>query len=83
MMRSLNVSRCARDIGKHIVDTPKISVCDTRRLKVFEIVALGSAGDLLFAMNLIQKQCVFFMCSIVGIVTELGNKGCDDLRARF
>ena len=82
-MRSFDVSRCAGDIGKPSVNSTKKRVCGIGRRNIFETVASGGAGDLLFAMNLAQTKSIVFMSSVVGFATDLGNMGCDDLRARF
>ena len=55
MMLSLNISPCAEDIDKTNVNTTRINVWDMRKRNVFEAVASGGAGDLLFTMNRIQK----------------------------
>ena len=83
MMRSLDVSRCVGDISKPSVNTTNMNVCGTGKRKVFEAVASCCAGDPRFAVNLVQTQSEILMSSIVGCVTDLGNNGCDDLRARF
>ena len=36
-----------------------------------------------FVMNQVQATNGVLMSSMVGCVTDFGNKGCDDLRARF
>ena len=82
-MRSLDVSRCAGDIGKTSVNSTKMSVCGIGKRSVFEVVASAGAGDLRFAMNLEFKKSDVLMSSMVGCVTDLGNKVCDDLRALF
>ena len=53
-MLSLNVSRCAGDIGKTNANTMKMNVWDMGKRNVFEAVASRGAGDLLFTMNLAQ-----------------------------
>ena len=82
-MRSLDVSRCAGDIGKTSVNSTKMSVCGIGERNVFEVVASAGAGDLRFAMNMNQTQSEVLMSSMVGCATDLGNKVCDDLRALF
>ena len=52
MMRSLDVSRCAGDIGKPFVNSTQMHVCGIGKRNVFEVVASAGAGDLRFAMNL-------------------------------
>ena len=47
--------------------------------KVLEACRQGGAGDLLFTMNLVQTKSVVCMRSAVGFVSDLGNKGCDDM----
>ena len=54
VMRSLDVFRCAGDIGKPSVNSTKMCVCDIGKRGVFEVVSSCGAGDLRFAMNLIQ-----------------------------
>ena len=54
-MCSLDVSRCAGDIGKTSVNTMNMCVCGIGKRSVFEVVASAGAGDLRFAMNLAQK----------------------------
>ena len=83
MMHSLGVSRCAGDIGKSSVNSMKMCVCGIGKRSVFEVVASAGAGDLRFAMNQDQTKKEVFMSSMVGCVTDLGNKVCDDLRALF
>ena len=61
-MLSLNVFLCAGDIGKTIVNTTKINVWDMATRNVFEAVASGGGGDLLFTMNLAQQRSDVFMC---------------------
>ena len=82
-MRSLDVSPCAGDIGKTNVNTTKKRVCGIGKRNVFEVVVSAGAGDLRFAMNLAQTKSEVLMSSMVGCVTDLGNKVCDDLRALF
>ena len=82
-MHSLGVYRCAGDISKSSVNSMKISVCGIGKRSVFELVAFAGAGDLRFAMNLVQNKSEVLMSSMVGCVTDLGNKVCDDLRALF
>ena len=83
MMHSLDVSRCAGDIGKPSVNTMKLRVCGIRKRNVFEAVAFVGAGDLRFAMYPVETKSEVFMSSMVCFVTDVGNKGCNDLRARF
>ena len=83
VMRSVDVSRCAGDIGKPSVNSTKRRVCGIGRRNVFEAVASRGVGDLRFAMNLVQTKGEVLMSSMVGCVTDLGNKDCDDLRACF
>ena len=73
------------DIGKTNVNTTKMYVWDIGKRNVFEAVASGGAGDLLFTINFVeQKHNEVLVYSVVGFVTDLGNKGCgDDLRPRF
>ena len=52
VMLSLDVSRCAGDIDKTLVHTTKMYVWDMGKRDIFEAVASGGAGDLLFTMNL-------------------------------
>ena len=61
VMLSIDVFRCAGDIGKTNVHTTNKCVWDMRRRNVFAAVASGCAGDLLFTMNLAQQQSAFFM----------------------
>ena len=61
VMLSLDVSRCAGDIGETHVNTTKMIVWDMGKRNVFEAVASGGAGDLLFTMNLAQTK-VRFLC---------------------
>ena len=82
-MRSLDVSRCAGDIGKTNVNPTKMRVCGMGKRSVFEVVAFAGAGDLRFEMNQALKKSVVLMSSMVGCVTDLGNKVCDVLRALF
>ena len=58
-------------------------VCGIGKRNVFEIVVSGGAGDLRFVMNPGQTKNEVLMSSMVGFVTDVANKGCDDLRARF
>ena len=51
-MRSLDVSRCAGDIGKTNANSTKTRVCGNGKRNVFEVVVFAGAGDLRFAMNL-------------------------------
>ena len=83
MMQSLDVSRCAGDIGKTSVNSTKMSVRGIGKRSVFEVVASGGAGDLRFAMILVQTKNEVLMSSMVGCVTGLDNKVCDDLGALF
>ena len=82
LMRSLDVSRCAGDIGKPSVNTTTnvsaVSVNITY-LKM-SLRAVLATYDSLWIQS---KQKQVLMSSTVGCVTDLGNKGCDDLRARF
>ena len=61
----------------------KTSVCGIGKRNVFEVVASASAGDLRFAMDLKQTKSEVLMYSMVGCVTHLDNKVCDDLGALF
>ena len=83
VMLSLDVFRFAWDIDKTNASTTKLSVWDVGKRNVFEAVASGGAGELLFAMDVAHKQSEVSMSSMVGFVTDLGNKVCGDLRARF
>ena len=65
MMLSLDVSRCAGGIDKTNVNTKKMNVWDMSKRKVFEAVASDGAGDLLFTMNLAQRQSEVLMCLMV------------------
>ena len=65
------------------VNTTKMTVWDIGKRNVFEAVDSGGVGDRLFMINLVQTQNEHVMCSMVGFVTVIGNKGCDDLRSRF
>ena len=56
MMHSLGVCRCAGDIGKTSVNVMKMYVCGIGKRSVFEVVASACAGDLRFAMDLVQKN---------------------------
>ena len=58
VMVSLDVSRCVGDIGKTNVSTTKMFVWDMGKRKVFEAVASGGVGDLLFTKS---HVC---MCSV-------------------
>ena len=60
-----------------------MSVWDMGKRSVFQAVVSGGVGDLLFTMNLVQQANEYFMCSMAGFVTDLGNKDRDDLRPRF
>ena len=51
MMRSLDVSRRAGDIGKPCVNTTKTRVCGIGKRNVFEVVASCNAGDVRFVME--------------------------------
>ena len=81
MTCSFDVSRCAGGIGNTSVNTMKMCVCGIGKRSVFEVVASAGACDLRFAMNLDQTKSEVLMSSMVGCVTDLGNKVCDDLRA--
>ena len=83
VMLSLDVSQCAGDIGKTNVNTTHMCICYISKRIVFEAVAPGGAGNQLFTMNQFQKTSEVVMCSTVGFVTDLFNKGCDGLRTRF
>ena len=83
VLLSLDVSRCAGDISKTHVNTTNTCFWDMGKRNVFEAVALGGAGDRLFTMHLVKAKSEVLMCSIMGFVTDLDNKGCDDLRTRF
>ena len=61
MMLSLDVFHCAGDIDKTNIDTTKTCVWDIGKRNVFEAVASGGAGDLLFTLNLAQQQSNVFM----------------------
>ena len=82
-MLSLDVSRCAGDMCKTIVNTREMLVSDMGKRSVFQAVASGGAGELLFTMNLGQTINEVVMCSMVGFVIGLGNTGCDDSQPRF
>jgi hypothetical protein len=82
-MHSLDVSRCDEDIGKSSVNSTKMRICGSGKSSAFEVVASAGAGDVRFAMNLVQTESEVLMSSMVGCVTDLGNKVCDDLRALF
>ena len=56
VMRLLDVSRCAGDIGKPSAHTMKMRVCGIDKLNVFEAVASCGAGDIRFAMNVVQNK---------------------------
>ena len=56
VMLSLDVCRCAGDIGKTNVDTMKIRVLNIGKRNAFKAVASGGAGDLLFTMNLAKHK---------------------------
>ena len=60
-----------------------MTVWDMGKRNVFEAVASGGVGVLLFTMNSAHKTSDVFTCSMVGFVIDLGNTGCDDLRPRF
>ena len=59
VMLSLDVSRCAGDIGKTSLNATKACVWDIGKRHVFEAVASGGAGDLLFTMNQVQTKAKF------------------------
>ena len=61
MMLSLGVSRCAGDISKTNAGTTDMNVWDMYKRNAFEAIASGSAGDLLFSMNLAQQQSVVLL----------------------
>ena len=65
MMLELGVSQCAGDNCKTIVNATQMIVWDMGKRHVFEAVASGGAGDVLFTMNLAQQQSDAFMCSRV------------------
>ena len=52
-------------LSKPNVNTTKKFVWDMGKRNVFEAVASGGAGDLLFTMNLAHNQTDVFMCSMV------------------
>ena len=83
VMLSPGVSRCAGDIGKTHVNAMHVCTRDIGKRDIFEAVASGGAGDLLFTMTVVQTQCEVVMCLTVGFATDLGNTACDDLRTRF
>ena len=83
MMRSLDVSQCAGDVGKPSVNTRKMCVCGIGKRNIFEAVASCGAGDVRFPIIRAQTENEVLMSSMVRCVTDLGNKGCDDLRAWF
>ena len=64
VMLSIDVSRCVGDIGKTNVNTTN-TFWDMGKHNVFEAVASGGAGDLLFTMNLAQQKSDAFMCVMV------------------
>ena len=74
-MRSLDVSQFGEDIGKPSVNTKKRRVCGIGKRHAFEVVVSCGAGDLRFAMNQVQTKSDVLMSSMVGCVTDLGNKG--------
>ena len=49
VMRSLDVSRCAGEIGQSTVVSTTTRVCGIGKGNVFEVCASGDAGDLRFA----------------------------------
>ena len=65
------------------MNTTKTRVCGIGKRNVFEVVASGGAWRLTICYESVQKESDVFMCSMVGFVTDLGNKVCDDLRSRF
>ena len=65
VMLSLDVSRCAGDIGKTNTNTMEMSVWDMGKRHVFEAVASGGAGNLLFTMNVVQIKSGLLIYSIV------------------
>ena len=83
VMLSLDVSQCVGGIGETNVNTTKTSICGNGKRHVFDAGASGGAGDLFFTMTLGQARSQVFMCSTVGILTDLGNKGCDNLRTCY
>ena len=82
-MRPLDVSRCVGDIGKTMVNSTKMHVCCIGKRSVFEVVVSAGAGDLRFAVNLDEQKSEVVMSSMVGCLTDLNNKVCDDLGAVF
>ena len=71
------------DISKTNANTTTMNVWDMDKRSVFETVASGGAGDLVFTMNLAQQKNEVLMCSMVGFVTDFESQRCDDLRPRF
>ena len=59
MMRSLDVSQCAGDMDKPIVNSTRMRVCGIGQRNVFELVAFAGAGELRSAMNPVQKKEMF------------------------
>ena len=66
-----------------VAKASNMCACDILKRKVFEAVASDGAGALLCSMNLAETKSEVLTCSMVGFVTDLGNKWCDDLRASF
>ena len=58
VMLSLDISRCAGDIGNTNVNTTKMRVWDMGKRNSFEAVASGGAGDLLLTMNWVYNKQV-------------------------
>ena len=83
VLRSVDVSRCAEDICKTNVNSTKMNVCGIGKRNVFYIVVSAGAGDLRFAMNMVQTQSEVLISSMVGCVSNLDNKVCNDLGALF
>ena len=82
-MHSLDVFRCAGDLGKPDVNTTKMHVRGIGKRDVFEVVASGGAGVLRFAMNSEQDKSQVLVRVVVGFVTDIDSERCDDLPTRF
>ena len=81
MILSLDVSLCTGEIGKTDVNKTNKCVWDMGKHNVFEAVASGGAGDLLFTINLAQ-QTMFVVFD--GLKCDRSRQqGRDDLRPRF
>ena len=59
MMRSLDVFRCAGDIGKPNVKSTEMRVCGMGKRNVFEVVVSAGTGDLRLAMKPAQTKVKF------------------------